>query len=350
MKAISLKVPRICAVGMFNDKFDIQLQTLMDEFEKTGIRFIKTTKQQNKVLKFFAILLFLPLNFRKYDVIHVQAHSHYNLVSYAIAVFWAKMLRKKIIVMYYGGGAKEFFTKYPIIIRFLFNLADQLVVAGNYVKDAFDNLNIKTTIIPHILSLESWMCRHRVSKPNHLLWVRHLRPEYNPMMLIEVFRKLKLIYPNLRLSIVGTGNQENPLKKFIDQHNIGGVVFYGRVSEQKLRELYNTADVFLNTTNVDNQPVTLLEAMASGCPIVSTNPGGIPDIVFHGENGLLTQPDDVDGMVENLKLLFENEDLSLKLSTNGRLFVSETFGSQNIIKQWADVYAKIGFKLLRSHS
>ena len=73
----------------------------------------------------------------------MQAHSNYNIISVIVSVFFAKILNKKIIVMYYGGAAKEFFKSYPKLIKFTFSYVDETIVAGNYVQSAFDQLNIK---------------------------------------------------------------------------------------------------------------------------------------------------------------------------------------------------------------
>ncbi len=153
--------PRICAVGMFVPIYNIQLQSLIDVFSEYGIKSIKTTNFQNKILKFFDILLFLPLHRKKYDVIHIQAHSRFNIISVVIAVIWAKVLRKKIVMMYYGGAAKEFFSIAPIVFKKIFTQIDQIVVAGNYVQSAFTQLGIKSIIIPHVIDEKRWVYRHR---------------------------------------------------------------------------------------------------------------------------------------------------------------------------------------------
>jgi len=103
--------------------------------------------------------------------------------------------------------------------------------------------------------------------------------------------------------------------------------------------------VFINTTNVDNQPVSVLEAMACGCPVVSTNPGGVPDIIVHKNNGMLSAPGDVDTMVKNVKLLFNNAELYSDLSKNGREYVESKFGKEVIFEQWTELYSELGFSL-----
>ena len=339
------KKPRICAVGIISNIVPEQIVTLMNYFSDRGIQSIITTTKKKKLFQFLDILFFLPMNTKKYDVLHIQTHSYRNIIVLALAVFWGRVLKKKIIVMYYGGAAHEFFSNYPRLIKFLFQFVDQTIVAGNYVKRAFDNLQIKTTIIPHILEIDKWPHRQRNSSGYHLLWVRHLRSEYNPIMLLQLFKQLKGRFHQLELKIVGTGPLQEEMKNYIFENSLNDIELLGRVSDTELKLLFDKSDIFINTTNVDNQPVSVLEAMTCGLPVVSTNVGGIPDIITHGQNGLLSNPCDVDAMLENIQLLLENSELASKLSKNGRAFVEKTFSPEVVFYQWADVYNRIGFSL-----
>jgi len=342
---LSNNKPKICAVGMFQPVYDIQIKSLMDVFSENGIESVKTTYYQSKIIKFFDILLFLPLKRRKYDIIHLQAHSRYNIISVIVALFWAKLLKKEIIVMYYGGAAKEFFSISPRFFRNLFSKVDKIVVAGKYVQSAFDDLGLKTVIIPHILNVEKWPYRHRDSSGAHLLWVRHLLKEFNPLMLLKLFKKLKATVPELKLRIIGKGDLQDEMERYIFDNSLTDIEMLGRVSDSELKSTLNWADIFLNTTNVDNQPVSVLEAMACGCPVVSTNPGGIPDIVTHKENGMLSDPGDIDAMAANIMLLFNDRELYSSLSSKGREFVENKFGKEVIFEQWTKIYAELGFSL-----
>ena len=337
--------PSICAIGMYTSAYDIQIESLMKVFLEKGIDSIKTTYYQNKLLKFLDILTFLPLNRRKYDVIHLQAHSRYNIISVIVALFWAKVLNKKMIMMYYGGAAREFFSISTVFFRNLFVHIDEIIVAGRYVQSVFDDLKINTTLIPHILNIEKWSFRHRTSSNYNLIWVRHLLNDYNPLMLLRVFKKLKIEYPELKLKIIGSGYLHDEMKAYILDNSLVDIEMLGRVSDAELKSSLDWADVFINTTNVDNQPVSVLEAMTCGCPVVSTNPGGIPDIITHQKNGLLSDPGDVEAMGRNIKSLFENNDLYSSLSFNGREFIKSFFSKDVIFEKWIRVYSNVGYKL-----
>ena len=337
--------PTICAVGIFQDGIEIQLETLSKVFSNQGIKIIKTTYKKNKVSKFLDIFTFLLLNKNRYDVIHVQAHSYYNILSVCISIFWAKIFNKKIIVMYYGGAAKSFFNSFPKMIKLIFSMVDDVVVAGSYVKHAFETLGINTKVIPHVLETNKWTFRRRLKRGNKLLWVRHFRKEYNPLMLLKVFKIISKSKSNLKLKIIGKGPLEREMIRYINDNALKNIEFLGRVNDLKLVETYNWADIFINTTNIDNQPVTVLEAMICGIPVVSTNVGGIPDIISDNKNGLLSDANDDIGMAKNIMRIISSEDLVKKLSVNGRNFVDNTFNEELIFEKWKAVYSGIGMKL-----
>ena len=182
-------------------------------------------------------------------------------------------------------------------------------------------------------------------KGQNLLWVRHLRIEYNPMMILKVYKKLRKNYKNIELKIIGSGPLKNEMNKYIKKNDLDGVYLLGNVSERELIAAYNWADIFINTTNVDNQPVTVLEALTSGVPVVSTNVGGIPDIVKSGKTGLLSQPGDVEAMVTNIKNIISDENLIKKLSLEGRDFIDQTFNEDVIYQKWMSIYDKIGYSI-----
>ena len=338
--------PRICAVGVFLNEYDIQLQTLLNLFSKNNIQYIKTTYYKNKVLKFIDIFSFLFINRKKYDVIHIQAHSGYNIISVIISIFWAKILNKKIIVMYYGGDAKSYFSNHPYFYKLVFSRIDVVVVACNYMKSIFsDILKIDTKIIPHIINIEEWPNRLRSKSKGNLLWVRSFWDDYNPLMLLKVYKKIININPDFKLKIIGAGYLEKEIKNFININELNGIELLGRVSDSDLKSSYEWADVFINTTNIDNQPVTVLEAMTCGCAIVSTNPGGIPDIIEDGYNGLLCNTNDIDSMVDNVMSLHNDFELFCKLSKNGRLYINKHFSKKIIYERWQKRYNSLSFKI-----
>tara|TARA_B110000467_G_scaffold44508_2_gene40796 strand:+ start:5689 stop:6717 length:1029 start_codon:yes stop_codon:yes gene_type:complete len=337
--------PEICGLGMLNKSRPQQLDDILKLFSDKGLNVHKLTFFKSKILKFLHILFYLPVRLRYYNVIHMQAHSYLNIVAVILALFWSKILNKKLIVYYCGGAAKSFFSEYPKLVKSVYSSVDLVVVSNKYIWNEFLKLDIKSEIIPHIMNSDLFKYKERNELKPRLLWVRHLRNEYNPMLLIEVFKKIKSIYPETQLKIIGDGYLREKIINTIKEENINGIEVMGYIDRDCLMEYFNWADIFLNTTNIDNQPVSVLEAMKCGLPVVSTDVGGIPELITHRENGLLSPENDADKMAKNIDLLLRESKLGSDLSRAGNEFVENTCSSKIIFAKWSIVYQKLGFKL-----
>ena len=153
-----------------------------------------------------------------------------------------------------------------------------------------------------------------------LLWVRSFHKIYNPMMAIHVLKKVLEKYENAYLCMVGPKKDEtmSDCKELVNELGITDKVnFTGKLEKNQWVELSKKFNIFINTTNYDNLPVSVLEVMALGIPIVSTNAGGLKYLLNHYFDSLLVNKNDIEGMSSNVIKIFENSDLSKKLSNNG---------------------------------
>jgi glycosyltransferase involved in cell wall biosynthesis len=115
------------------------------------------------------------------------------------------------------------------------------------------------------------------------------------------------------------------------------VRFPGNVANDGMHALYDAADIYLNTSRVDNQPVSILEAFACGLPVVSTAVGGIPDMVTHGEDALLAPDDDPAALAGLLRALLRDGALAARLAQNGhRRMLAHSW--ENIYRQQGALY------------
>ena len=101
------------------------------------------------------------------------------------------------------------------------------------------------------------------------------------------------------------------------------LVFTGKLSKSKWVKLSEQYDIFLNTTHYDNTPISVIEAIALGLPVISTNVGGIPYLLKDRETALLVDDNDVDGMVASIRELISDEDLKDKLVMNALNLVQQ---------------------------
>jgi glycosyltransferase involved in cell wall biosynthesis len=113
----------------------------------------------------------------------------------------------------------------------------------------------------------------------------------------------------------------------------GKVRFYGAVPKKDVPDWLNQGDIFLNTSSVDNTPVSVLEAMASGCCIVSTDAGGVPFLLRHRQDALLTPSGNPEAMASAVASLLLNRNLAARLSAAARAS-AERFDWRVILPRW----------------
>jgi glycosyltransferase involved in cell wall biosynthesis len=135
---------------------------------------------------------------------------------------------------------------------------------------------------------------------------------------LRVTTELRNTYPNVRLIVVGNGNQQKYFERQAHQLGItGNVEFRGWLGGQDLLAAYHDADVLITPSRVEAFGMVLIEAMASGLPVVASRVGGIPEVVTDGETGFLLEPGDVAGFTLKISMLFDNAELRERFSRNG---------------------------------
>ena len=158
-------------------------------------------------------------------------------------------------------------------------------------------------------------------------------------MAIKVLNKLIITYPHATLCMVGP-DKDGSMKKcvrLVDKLNLKkNVTFKGLLTKKEWIGLSVAKDIFINTTNFDNMPVSVIEAMALGFPIVSTDAGGLIYLHKNNEDALLVKKNDIDSMVENIIKIIENKKLAQKLSINARS-KAEKFSWEIVKPIWEDV-------------
>lgn len=294
---------------------------------KTNAEIPKTYNFLSKI-KGLRTLCNLFFFFRNLHNILPHVQTVYFLTGFFNFFFWVtlpallliKIHGKKIILSARGGGAKDFFRKYGFLLRPVFKTVDVITAPSGFLQDAFvDAFNIRPIIVPNIADFRQFGFRERHSVVPKILTTRSLEKIYNVQCVIKAFKNVHDHFPDSKLGIAGDGTQRTVLEQLVIDLNLKeSVTFYGAVEHSKIQEVYDKYDIYVNASNVDNLPGTILEAFASGLPVVSTNPGGIPYMVENGKTGLLVKKNDCDALAERVIALLEDPELALRLSRNAR--------------------------------
>jgi glycosyltransferase involved in cell wall biosynthesis len=152
-----------------------------------------------------------------------------------------------------------------------------------------------------------------------LIVTRSLEAIYNVGCVIRAFNVVKTKFPDATLIVVGDGSARWMLEDLCKELDLSAAVtFHGRMNHEKIQDLYDANDIFVNASRVDNMPGTILESWACGLPIVTTNAGGIPYMVTDRVTGLLVAMDDSRCLADRVIELLEKPELAQELSANRR--------------------------------
>ena len=239
-------------------------------------------------------LLYVPglSRLAMYDVAHVFSASYTSfLLAPVPAMLAARMFNKRVVLHYHSGEAQDHLANWGSLVHPWLKLADEIVVPSAYLRDVFAKFGYRVRVIPNVVDLGIFDYRERRPLRARLLSTRNLEKYYRIDVIIEAFARFQASCPDATLTVAGYGSEEPKLRAMAAQLTKGGVRFLGKVSPAWMPKLYADSDIYLNASEVDNQPVSILEAFASGLPVISTPTGDIRSMVRHGETGLLVPPE-----------------------------------------------------------
>lgn len=280
-------------------------------------------------------------------VIHLLANSGWAWHLFATpAVIVARMRCVPIIVNYRGGGADAFFANAPRYVLKMLAKASLCVTPSVFLQRIFAKYGLASTVIPNIIDLARFapVAPHAFGMAPHLVVTRNLEPIYDVATAIRAFSLVQTVYRGARLTVAGTGPELAMLRALCVTLNlVEAVHFAGAIENARMPDLYASADCVLNSSKVDNMPIAILEAFASGVPVVSTSAGGIPDMVIHGVNGLLVPVGDDGAMATEVLRVLQQPKLACDLRQAG-LQEAQKFTWLQIRTTWLESYKQLAIK------
>lgn len=274
------------------------------------------------------------------DLVHVMANSGLAWWLFAApAIRIARFRNRPTIVNYRGGGAVGFLEHHSRSIRSLLRRA-HLVVPSGFLVDAFARHRMTAEIVPNIVDLELFQSSGALPDELHVVVTRNLEPVYDLPTALEAFRQVRDRVPGARMTIAGSGPERGALEKLAEDLGVAGsVTFAGRLDRADVAALYRRASIALNPSRVDNMPNSVLEAMAAGVPMVSTNVGGVPYLVTDRRTALLVPAGDAVAMAAAMLELHGSPVLRARLRAQALAEV-QRYGWPEVREQWLGVYGK----------
>jgi glycosyltransferase involved in cell wall biosynthesis len=255
----------------------------------------------------------------RYDVIHIFSASYLSfLLAPTPAILIARLYGKKIVLNYRSGEAEDHLKRWRHIALPTIRLADAIVVPSGYLVDVFARFGLKAESIFNIVDVDHFGFRNRLALRPVFLSNRNLEPLYNVGCILRAFAIIQRRFTEARLTIVGDGSQRAGLEKLATELGLRNTEFIGRVAPDRMPTVYDAADIYLNSSDIDNMPGSIIESFAAGLPVVTTDAGGIPYIVSDGETGLLVGRGDYRQMAAMAIGLLEDAELAAKIISQAK--------------------------------
>lgn len=268
------------------------------------------------ILQFLYWMLFHP----EIKIVHVQGSVGASFWRKAIFIYIAKFFHKKVVWHMHAGRFAVFYQQHRYAVRKVVDKSDVIIALSEYWKEYFKN-EFPTKRVEIIKNVISAPVVHKQQTGYFtLLFLGLLGKNKGIYDLLECIRDHKVEFQGkLKLYIGGNGEIEHA-KQLIKEYGIADIViFEGWVSGDKKIELLNKSDAYILPSYKEGLPISILEAMSYGMPIISTPVGGIPEIVSNGENGYLVEPGNKEDIYKAIMSLLNDADLRNRM---GRISLS----------------------------
>ncbi len=243
---------------------------------------------------------------RRADVVHAFSASYWSfLLAPVPALLVAKAFGRPVILHYHSGEAPDHLRRSPIARRTI-GAFDRVVVPSQFLVEVFADHGLQAVPIANHVDLARFRFRRRDPLRPRVLSVRNLERIYNVACTLKAFALVQERRPDATLTVAGGGSLEHELQSLAASLGLRHVTFTGRVPQDRIAEYYADHDIYLQSPDIDNMPLSVLEAYASGLPVVSTEVGGVPAILTHGEHGLLAPADDHRAIADRILHLLEH--------------------------------------------
>ncbi len=295
--------------------------------------------------------LFVPAG--RQSILHLHLSHGASFYRKLILMSLAKAKQHKVILHLHGSDFEEFMYKNRLLTfltRQVFNKADHILVLSRrwekLLKDFSSNPHITTLYNP----ASHGQLTHQPKGNIKVLFLGRLGERKGIYDLLNVIKRNKIYFAEKKVTFILAGDGEiEEVTRFVAENGLEKLAeIPGWVSgEQKNTYLRDSHILILPSYN-EQMPMSILEAMSYGYPILATDIAGIPEMIEQGENGFLFSPGDLDSMEKYLKQLCEDEALRQQMGLNSQRIIAEKFDSQLITDKLVGIYQNIASPLERS--
>lgn len=311
------------------------IDSLSIKLEEEGYSVITASSKKSKILRLLDMVFTTIRNIRNVDLVLIDTYSTQNFYYAVIVATICTRYKLSYIPILHGGNLPNRLTENKKVSRSLFggaytNVAPSIYMFEQFKQQGYNNL----TYIPNTIEIKRYPFQLRETVTPKLLWVRSFSEIYNPMLALEIVVLLKKKGMEVSLCMVGPEKDGSMARCKKETEDLKlPITFTGMLQKSEWITLSKDYDIFINTTNFDNMPVSVMEAMALGMPVISTDVGGLPFLIDDGENGVLVPPDNAAAFADAIVELCEQPSKAHSIAKNARVKM-EGFDWEKVKLSW----------------
>lgn len=280
----------------------------------------------------------------EYDIAIVPLFGGLSLIFEHIITLLLKFLKKTIVIVVRGGAIPDKMktqSKYylPVLHR-----ANVIVSPSAFTQLNFKTFGIECTVIENVVNLKNYQFKKKETFRPYLFWMRTFEDVYNPEMAVRLAAILSKKYRDFKMVMAGYDHGSlHMVKELAATLNVTDKIeFRGYIENDQKNKYAAELDFYICTNRIDNAPVSFIEVMALGLPIITVNSGGIPYLVTHNQSALIVKLDDDQAMADCISSVIERPELGQALVKNGLEF-SKAFDEGPVMKKWNRLFNELGF-------
>jgi glycosyltransferase involved in cell wall biosynthesis len=311
---------------------------------RAGRNILTTSNKPGRISRLLDMLITIFRHKKDYETAVVDVYSGKAFILAEICCFMLRLLNKTYILNLHGGNLPSFAARWPHRMRRLLNSARSVVVPSAYLLDTMVRYSSNIRVLPNPIDINKYAYRLRKKPLPQLAWLRSFHAIYNPAMAPRFMAALLEKHPDAHLRMIGPDNKDGSYQDtkdlMVELGLLENMTLPGGIPKSDVPRWLDQGDIFINTTNVDNTPISVLEAMACGMCVVSTEVGGIPYLIKDEHDGLLVPPNDSEAMAAAVHRILTEPGLAEQLSENAHLKARQ-FDWSVILPEWQQLFLEV---------
>lgn len=314
------------------------IDTLGSALKNEGYNLTYASSFNNPLIRLVHMCVVVFREKKRADYVLIDTYSTLNFYYAVIVSLLCRWFSLKYIPILHGGNLPNRLKNSPKLSKAIFKNAYANIAPSNYTKQAFKNYGYtNVSCISNTIHIKNYIYTPKKVETVKLLWVRSFSKIYNPKLAVAILIALKAKGVKATLTMVGPEKDGTlaATKHYAKQNNVA-VTFTGKLPKKEWLGLARHHNIFINTTNFDNMPVSVIEAMALGLPVISTNVGGIPFLIDANKDGVLVPPNSVSHFLESILKLKNNPEITQSIIEKARK-KAESFDWEVVKEKWIKV-------------